>query len=232
VVLGARAAGRLGVARAGPGVQVWLGHQWFTVIGVLDAVPLAPELDYAALVGWPVAVAELRFDGYPTAIFTRIRDGAVEAVRPALAATANPQDPEEATVSRPSDALRARQETSATLTALLLGLGGVALIVGGLGVANTMLAAVLERRAEIGLRRTLGATRRHIWLQFLAESQLMAALGGVGGVLARIALTAGYAAVQHWPAVVPWWATLGGPVATLAIGAVAGGYPAWRAARL
>ncbi|MFB9838041.1 ABC transporter permease [Actinoallomurus acaciae] len=82
------------------------------------------------------------------------------------------------------------------------------------------------------MRRSLGATRRHILLQFLAESLLLSALGGAGGVLIGIAVTTGYAAAQSWEAVVPAWSTGGGMASTLLIGAVAGLYPAIRAARL
>jgi putative ABC transport system permease protein len=199
---------------------------------VLHPVPLAPELDFAALVGWPEAVSHLQFDGYPTTVYTRTRDDAVISVQAILAATANPERPNEVRVSRPSDALAAKQATDTTLTALLLGLGAVALLVGGVGVANTMVISVLERRPEIGLRRSLGATRGHIRTQFLAESLLLSALGGLGGTLLGIAVTTVYATYQAWPAVVPLWATIGSVVATLAIGACAGVYPAWRAARL
>jgi putative ABC transport system permease protein len=232
VVLGATAADRLGVAAAGPEVQVWLGKRWFTVVGVLDPVPLAPELDLAALVGWPAASTYLGFDGYPTTVYTRAAEPAVGDVQAVLAATANPEAPNEVEVSRPSDALAAKQAADDTFTGLLLGLGAVALLVGGVGVANTMVISVLERRAEIGLRRSLGATRGQIRLQFLAESLLLSALGGVGGVLLGIAVTAAYAGYQGWPSVVPAWAMLGGVGATLVIGAIAGFYPAWRAARL
>jgi putative ABC transport system permease protein len=135
-------------------------------------------------------------------------------------------------VSRPSDALAAKQATDAALNGLLLGLGAVALLVGGVGVANTMVISVLERRAEIGLRRSLGATRGQIRLQFLAESLLLSALGGLGGVLLGVLVTGVYAATQGWPTVVPAWAMAGGVVATLLIGAVAGLYPAVRASRL
>ncbi|WP_113702953.1 ABC transporter permease [Nonomuraea lactucae] len=231
-VLGAKAADRLGVVRAGPDQRVWLGGQWFTVVGVLGPAPLAPELDSAALVGWPVAEERLDFDGYPTTIYARAREESVLAVRDVLGATANPEKPNEVEVSRPSDALAAKQATDATLNALLLGLGGVALLVGGVGVANTMVISVLERRAEIGLRRSLGATRGQIRLQFLAESLLLSAIGGVGGVALGIGVTSAYATFQGWPTIVPVWAMLGGVVATLVIGGVAGFYPAVRAARM
>jgi putative ABC transport system permease protein len=213
-------------------MQVYLGGKWFTVIGVLDPVPLAPELDSSALVGWPAAVSYLDFDGHPTTVYTRTTDASVEAVQAVLAATANPQAPNEVQVSRPSDALAARQATNRTFTGLLLGLGAVALLVGGVGVANTMVISVLERRAEIGLRRSFGATRGQIRLQFLAESLLLSALGGVGGAVIGIAVTVLYAATQSLSPVVPAWATVGGVAATLVIGAIAGLYPAIRAARL
>ncbi|WP_233604444.1 ABC transporter permease [Micromonospora sp. HM5-17] len=232
VVLGAATARQLGIPEAGPEIQVYLGRQWFTVIGILERVPLAPELDSAALVGWPVAESRLDFDGHPTTVYTRSADAHVEAVRSVLAATANPEAPNEVKVSRPSDALAARQAADQAFTGLLLGLGAVALLVGGVGVANTMVISVLERRAEIGLRRSLGATRGQIRLQFLAESLLLSAIGGAGGVVIGIVVTAGYASSQSWPAVVPAWASAGGVGATLVIGGVAGLYPAIRAARL
>jgi putative ABC transport system permease protein len=231
-VLGSQAASLLGITSVREDVQVYLGGRWFTVVGILDAALLTPALDTAALVGWPAAESYLDFDGHPTTVYTRASDESVEAVGGLLAATANPKAPNEVKVSRPSDALAARQATDRAFTGLLLGLGAVALLVGGVGVANTMVISVLERRAEIGLRRSLGATRGQIRLQFVAESLLLSTIGGVGGVLLGIAVTGGYAATRDWPTIVPAWATLGGVAATLAIGAIAGLYPAIRAARL
>jgi len=231
-VLGSRAAERLGIGRAGPDTQVFIGGRWFTVIGILEPAPLAPELDSAALVGWPVARAELSFDGHPTTIYTRSEEASVEAVSEVLGATANPEAPNEVEVSRPSEALEAQQAAGEAFTQLLLGLGAVALLVGGVGVANTMVISVLERRAEIGLRRSLGATRGQIRTQFLAESLLLSALGGAGGAFIGTLVTFVYARSQGWPTVVPAWAVLGGIVATLVIGALAGLYPAIRASRL
>ncbi|MEJ3747955.1 ABC transporter permease [Actinomycetes bacterium KLBMP 9797] len=232
VVLGSSAARRLGIASVGEDVQISVGGEWFTVVGVLAPAPLAPELDVAALVGWPAAESYLDFDGHPTTIYTRAREASVAAVRDVLAATANPEAPSEVKVSRPSDALAAQQAADRAFTGLLLGLGAVALLVGGVGVANTMVISVLERRAEIGLRRSLGATRGQVRVQFLAESLLLSALGGAGGAVLGLVVTAAYATTQGWPVVVPPWALAGGVGATLVIGALAGLYPAIRAARL
>jgi putative ABC transport system permease protein len=232
VVLGASAARRLGIGQAGPQTQVLIGNVAFTVVGILNPALLAPELDAGALIGWPAAQEYLGFDGHPTIVYTRSLEESVSAVRAILAATANPQAPNEVNVSRPSDALAAKQATNRAFTGLMLGLGAVALLVGGVGVANTMVISVLERRAEIGLRRSLGATRGNIRAQFLAESLLLSALGGVGGALLGTGVTAAYAATQHWITTVPLWALAGGVGATLLVGALAGLYPALRAARL
>ena len=231
-VLGASAAERLGISHAGPDTQVLVGGEWFTVLGILEPAALAPELDSAALVGWPAADSELGFDGHPTSIYTRSQDAQVQAVRAVLGATANPEAPNEVDVSRPSDALAAKQAAGEAFTGLLLGLGAVALLVGGVGVANIMVISVLERRAEIGLRRSQGATRGQIRSQFLTESLLLSALGGAGGAVLGSGVTAAYAMYQGWLTVIPPWALIGGVCATLVIGGLAGLYPAIRASRL
>ena len=142
------------------------------------------------------------------------------------------QSPAEVKVARPSDALEARAATDTAFTTLLLGLGGVALLVGGVGIANVMVISVLERRTEIGVRRALGATRRHVRTQFLVEALVQAGFGGVAGTLLGVLITVVYALVMGWPVDLPVAGLLGGVLAALAVGGLAGLYPASRAARL
>ncbi|MFI6333130.1 ABC transporter permease [Micromonospora chersina] len=232
VVLGAATAQRLGITTAGPGVLIQIANERFTVIGILRPVPLVPELDSAALIGTHAANDHLAVDAAPSIIFLRAADDQVTAVRDVLAATTNPAAPYEIAVSRPSDALAAKLATERALNGLLLGLGAVALLVGGVGVANTMVISVLERRAEIGLRRALGATRGQIRLQFLTESLLLSMLGGITGAALGASVTTAYALIQHWPPVTPAWAVAAGIASTITVGMIAGLYPAIRAARM
>jgi putative ABC transport system permease protein len=230
VVLGSTAAERLGIDETG--VNVWLGERWFTVVGILDPVELDPGLDSAALIGLPIAEELFGAEGSATTIYVRANPDELDDVRRVLGATANPEHPEEVDVSRPSDALEARAAAKTAFTSLFLGLGAVALLVGGVGIANVMVISVLERRSEIGLRRALGATKGHVRLQFLTESLLLAGLGGAAGVVLGTLITVVYASNRGWDTATPWYVPIGGITAAVAIGAVAGLYPAMRAARL
>jgi putative ABC transport system permease protein len=214
------------------GERVWLGGMWFYVAGILTSAVLAPEIDGSVLVGFPAAQRYLDFDGHPSTMYVRTDTREVAAVQSVLAATANPEAPNEVNVSQPSAALVARAEAQSALNGLFLGLGAVSLLVGAVGVANIMVISVLERRSEIGLRRALGATKGHIRTQFLSEAVMLALLGGAVGVAFGALATAVYASTRGWTIVVPATAWAGGFAAALAIGALAGLLPAIRAARL
>ena len=210
-----------------------INDNWFAVIGILNPVAAAEGLDRGAIIGIPAAQTYVVGDDIvPERIYIRTQEGAIDAVRSVLRPTVNPETPEEVEATRPSDALAAEDAASTAFTSLFLGLGAVALLVGGIGIANVMVIAVIERRGEIGLRRALGATRAHVRRQFLTEAILLAGAGGVVGVGLGAAVTAIYASTKHWKIVVPPIALGGGVVAALLIGAIAGLYPAARAARL
>ena len=232
MVLGAQAATTLQIRNVTGHVQVFLGNTWFNVVGVMKPVILDPSLDGTAFIGLPVAERLFQTQPNPSEIYVRANVNQVTQVSNLLAPTADPQNADGVQVSRPSDVLEARAAAKGQFTTLLLGLGAVALLVGAIGIANIMVISVLERRGEIGLRRALGATRRNIRSQFLTESALLAALGGIAGLPLGALATWVYAIAQHEPLVVPLYALIAAPAAGLVIGMVAGLYPAAKAARL
>jgi putative ABC transport system permease protein len=231
-VLGAAAAARMGIDRIYPGERIWVDNQWLYVAGILGPAPLAPEVESAVLVGFKAAERYMRFNGHANTIYVRAQNSQVGAVHSVLAATANPEAPNEVNVSEPSSTLVARADAQSALNGLFLGLGAVALLVGAVGVANIMIISVLERRSEIGLRRALGATRGQIRTQFLSEAVLLALGGGAIGVGIGALATTIYAQAKGWSTVVPTEAWAGGIGAAILIGALAGLLPALRAARL
>ena len=232
VVLGSVAAERLGIDTVDEPTYVYVGEEYVQVIGILEEFPLSADLDRSVMMGVPAASAYYDAEPAASAIYTRVDDGSIDEVRDLIPATADPESPEEVSVSRPSDALEAQAAADDTLTTLFLGLGAVALLVGGIGIANVMVIAVIERRGEIGLRRALGATRAHIRRQFLTEAVILSVLGGVTGVALGVAATYVYSATQGWRVIIPTWVAAAGLVSAIVIGAIAGLYPAMRAARL
>ena len=232
VVLGSVAATRLNITSVDDGPMITIGGEWFTVIGILDPVPLSQTLDRAVFIGKTAASDIFDADLNPTLIYLRTAPDQIDAVRSVISSTADPQNPDEVSVSRPTDVLEAQDAADSAFTSLFLGLGAVALLVGGIGIANVMVIAVIERRNEIGLRRAIGGTRAHIRRQFLTESLLLSSIGGLAGVALGAAVTWIYANAEGWTVVIPTVAIVGGFLSAIAIGAIAGLYPAMRAARL
>jgi putative ABC transport system permease protein len=229
-VLGWQAASILQISQ--PGVLLYIGERWFTVVGIMHSATLDTTLDSEVFISLPVAEQLFQQVPNPSEIYVRANQNSVIGVSDLLAASTDPQDPGGVQVARPSDALEARAAAEGQFTTLLLGLGAVALLVGAIGIANIMFISVLERRGEIGLRRALGATRPHIAFQFLAESALLAALGAVAGLAFGAAATEIYAQAKNEPFVVPLYALIAAPAGGLAIGALTGLYPAAKASRL
>lgn len=230
VVLGAAAAQHLGVNQLGTAVVV--GGQQATVVGVLEPLTLAPEIDTSALIGWPAAQQYLHFSGRPTTVYVRVVQNQLQAVDDIIPRSVSPRAPTAVAVAVPSAVVAAQKAATSTLSGLLLGLAGVALIIGGIGIANTMIVSVLERRSEIGLRRSLGATRGQVRTQFVAEAFLLSLIGGAAGTVTGTLVTAVFAALQGWPLVVPVWVSAAGLAITALIGAASGLYPAVRASRI
>lgn len=231
-VLGSVAAERLGVRSLRGLPTVEIASHLFAVIGILKPSPLNPEIERSVMIGNQAAEDFLDADVVPTSIYVRTLPEFVIDVREVLARTANPRRPNEIGVSRPSDAFEARAQVDQNLQRLLLGLGTVALLVGGLGIANVMIISVLERRSEIGLRRALGATRTHIATQFILESATLSALGGIAGSALGTLVTAAYARQQDWLFEMPISGLAVAVLTALGVGALAGVYPAARAANL
>ncbi|MBO0730056.1 MAG: ABC transporter permease [Acidimicrobiaceae bacterium] len=232
VVLGSETASLLGIHDLVHPTQIWIGGHWFMVVGILKPVELVTQMNAMAFIGFPIAQAFFGFDGHPSELYLRSAPSQVSAVAAVLPATVNPSDPATVNVTFPADILKAAVAAKGAYNGLFLGLGAVALLVGGVGIANVMVISVLERRSEIGLRRALGASRRHVAEQFLAEALLLSVLGGLAGAVIGAVATAIYALNEHWQVEIPALALYGGLGAALAIGAVAGLYPAMRAARL
>lgn len=228
-VLGAAAAEHLGVTDLGQ--RVWIDREWYAVIGVLDPSALMPDLDRSALLGEQWALSK-HPDLEISRIQVRMRTGTVEAVKEVLDDTANPAMPRAVAVSAPSQLADAQKVVDSTFQNLALGLAAVALLVGAIGIVNTMVIAVLERRGEIALRRAVGARASQIRTQFMLEAGFLGLGGGVAGAGLGLVVVVVYSAWQGTPPTPDFAAAGIGAGLSVLVGVLAGVYPAMRAARL
>lgn len=237
VVLGSVAAQRLGITDLTASPRIRVGDQWFGVIGILEQAGLAAQVDTSAFVAGGWAATDPAFttkdgDLPPVSqVYVRTSTGTADQVRSVLAATANPANPTDVKVSRLSDLSTAQDAADGSMSSLVVGLAAIALLVGGIGIANTMVVAVMERRGEIGLRRALGARTGQVTEQFLLEAVVLAALGGLAGTLLGVLVVVVLTTVQGSVLALDPSMLAAGPAAAVVVGALAGIYPATRAAR-
>lgn len=228
VVLGPGAARRLNITRVDNSPAIFVGDEAFAVIGILADVAREPDLLNAIIV--PNGFARERLGlGAPAEVLIEVEVGAAELIGTQAAVALAPDEPESLRVSLPPSPRGVRSSVESDVNALFLILGGVSLLVGAIGIANVTLVSVLERTGEIGLRRALGATRRHIAAQFLFESSVLGALAGLIGTSLGILTVVAVSAARDWTPVLDSWLPFTAPILGAVIGLLAGTYPAWKA---
>ena len=230
-VLGANAAVSLHISRVDTQPTIFIGDRPFTAIGIATGVTAKIDLLDSVII--PNGTAR-RLYGLPAPAEVHVRTalGAAQLIGEQAPVALAPNQPGSIQANVPSAPTTTRQAVTADVNALFVVLGGVALLVGGLGIANVTLLSVLERVAEIGLRRTLGAARRHIAAQFLVESITTGLLGGLVGTSAGIVLTVIVSGVNQWTPILDPRLAVIAPVLGAVIGLAAGAYPAWKASTI
>jgi macrolide transport system ATP-binding/permease protein len=230
-VLGANAARRLGISNLDHQPAVFIGERQYQVIALVEQVGRQPSLLGSVTI--PNGTARREYGlAAPNSVQIETEIGAVEVVARQAPTALSPSAPELLRVSAPPDPETLRAGVENDLNALFLLLGGVSLLVGALGIANVTLVSVLERVGEIGLRRALGAARRHIAAQFLVESAVMGLLGGIVGASLGTLVVVAVSASRDWTPVLDPWVPLAAPLAGALVGLLSGTYPSLRAAAM
>jgi putative ABC transport system permease protein len=231
VVLGERAAEQLGVSRLESQPSIFIGDDNYTVIGIVNDMQRRSDMLDAVII--PLGTAQADF-GLASAeeLQIRIVTGAGPLVAKQAPIALDPNAPDNYTVQAPSNSSTVRQAVQADINAIFLALGGVALLVGGLGIANVTLLSVMERRGEIGLRRALGATKLNIAGQFVVESVVIGLLGGLIGAAIGVFVIVGVSIAKDWTAILDIRMALGSAALGGVIGLIAGTYPALKAAAI
>lgn len=231
VLLGARAAERLNINRVDSQPSIFIGERAYTVIGIIETA--ARRTDVLDSVIMPIGTARADFDlASPEQLQVQIEIGAGPLVSRQAPIALSPNAPENFTVQAPSTGSSLRENVQADVNAIFLALGAVALLVGGLGIANVTLLSVMERVGEIGLRRALGATRRQIAGQFIVESVTIGLIGGLIGAALGVFVVVGVSIIQQWTPILDLRIAFGSALLGGVIGLLAGAYPALKAAAL
>jgi ABC-type antimicrobial peptide transport system permease subunit len=231
VVLGPAAAQRLNIFRVDQQPVIFLGETPFVVMGILRDVARQPELLDAIIM--PESTARNHFEYTSSSIVQiDVSLGAAELIGAQAPIALNPDDPSVYRVRVPPSADSLRNQVEGDVNSLFLILGGVSLLVGAIGIANVTLVSVLERVGEIGLRRAVGARRRHIATQFLVESTAMGLVGGIIGATLGILVIVILSATREWTPVLSPLIPVVAPLLGAATGLLAGIYPSLRAASL
>ncbi|WKZ82717.1 MAG: ABC transporter permease [Acidimicrobiia bacterium] len=230
-VLGRGAADRLGITRVDQRQAVFVGERSFTIIGVLGNVDRDASLLNAVIV--PESTAREIWELLePGRIEILTLPGAAATIAEQAALALMPNDPGQLRVSIPPEPRILREKVAADLASLSVALGVMVLLTGALGIAHTTLASVLERTHEIGIRRAVGARRKHIALQFVLESGLIGLFGGVTGAALGLATTVVVSAQRGWTPAMDLWVVTAGPIVGGIVGLASGSLPSLRAARM